>query len=91
MFKITMFQIAKFEETLKQKNDLLTCFKGSKVRNFKHLNKVKQPRQTIRISIFALNFFYDKFSSRLNSLRYAIVLTIPKRYESQNILKFGCG
>ena len=30
-----MFQIAKFEETLKEKNDLLTCFKGSKVRKIK--------------------------------------------------------
>lgn len=26
------FQIAKFEETLKEKNNLLTCFKESKVR-----------------------------------------------------------
>lgn len=32
IYKTTLFQIAKFEETLKEKNDLLTCFKGSKVR-----------------------------------------------------------
>jgi len=32
LFSPPYFQIAKFEENLKEKNDLLTCFKENKVR-----------------------------------------------------------
>ncbi|XP_015773819.1 PREDICTED: nucleoporin GLE1-like [Acropora digitifera] len=42
-----MFQIAKFEETLKEKNDLLTCFKGSKFDSPSHFTASNLDSQTL--------------------------------------------
>ncbi|KAK2555445.1 Golgin subfamily A member 1 [Acropora cervicornis] len=40
-------QIAKFEETLKEKNDLLTCFKGSKLDSPSHFTASNLDSQTL--------------------------------------------